>query len=171
MISVLAAWMSLQQLCQWDPLNMSWERERDRTSRPRDKHPTNWNHMTGKSKSRIGQTNQRNTSGVGHILSIWPPNPHTTRRGPQGTKTTATPSYARLWASTKPPRMKSTCKKFAGNTWERDKHEPRLETLTTGTIRNDWVPGGKTTKNQWNAQAINPCKDKIEALSQVRSKP
>ena len=26
------------------------------------------------------------------------------------------------------------------------KHEPRLETLEIGTIRNDWVLGGKTTK-------------------------
>ena len=71
----------------------------------------------------------------------------------------------------KPPRKKSTCRKFDENTRERDKHEPRLETLTTGTIRNGWVTRGKTTKNQWNAQARNPCKDKIELFSQVRNKP
>ena len=60
---------------------------------------------------------------------------------------TATPSYDRLGTSTKPQRKKLTCRKFAGNTWRRDKDEPRLETLETGTIRNDWVLGGKMTKN------------------------
>ena len=67
--------------------------------------------------------------------------------------------------------MKSTCRKFAGNTWRRDKVEPRPKTLKVGMIRYDWVLGGKTTKIQWNAQARNPCNDKIEALLQVRSKP
>ena len=80
-------------------------------------------------------------------------------------------NYDRLWTSTKPQRNKSTCRKFTGNTWRRDKVKPRLETLEAGMIRYGWVLGGKTTKTQWNAQARNPCNDKIEALSQVCSKP